>query len=254
MDLTTDITLPGAAATLSDYSDQQLKEQKEALDFLLKDKNTWSISKPLKEKIKKSGKLKPFFGDTTIFTVHSKEINAFVPEMLEKLDDVLAEPLKQDLYHVTLHDLCNGPEHAPLKTKIKNNETKCKALFEKLYDYLSVNPAQKKIRFKATNLYPCNNIALLLGLVPATLIDYKLLMNVYTLIDEIYGLEYLPQFHITLAYFKPQSITASKMKEMGKILTSIDVQEITVEVNLMNLSYQHFKDMNTYENLFKVGI
>lgn len=70
--------------------------------------------------------------------------------------------------------------------------------------------------------------------------------EMYTLLEDVVHLGYALTPHITMAYFLPCTYTPAQVQRLSAALRNVDI-EITLDMK--NLVFQNFTDMNHYETL-----
>ena len=214
----------------------------------------WKVPISLELKVDPQGQFRPFSGDTVVFSLRPNEIRALttLQSRLLILQDFLAPPLNPQDFHLTLHDLSAGPDKLNLKSQLEQNQSKIEQIFNQLRAHFRYYPDQTKIGLNATRIYPCVNTSLVVGFVPRTDRDFRLLLNIYNLFDEVVNLSYWLRPHVTLAYFKPVALAPQQIKKMADLLINLNPPPVTLELDLMQLAYQHFSDMNNYQSIIEL--
>lgn len=226
------------------------QEQRGTIAYYTSDAVTWDVPASLAKKVAQDGTLKPFFGDTIVVNVSQNDRQKLLPAQQKMADhaDLWPQSLAPETMHMTVHDLSNGANPQQLCQKMADNQQHVTALFSHMNAYFAEFPELSTLTMKQTAVYPCLNISLLVGLMPASERDFKVLMNFYNLFDAIAPLDYWPRFHITLSYFKPQVYQATEIKRLGTLLTEMNQDPVTFTFDLKQAIYQHFEDMNTYRD------
>ncbi len=206
----------------------------------LREQGPWHVPASLELKVTADGRMKPFWGDTTVMPVRDPDVLSALSGMQETLyascGTMLAERLSPDTFHMTVHDLSNGPEREPLIERMAANESQVMPILEGL---------RGEVRMRATRVFPCMNISILLGLAPADETSFRRLMDAYDQLDALHSLNYWPRFHITLAYFLPQPVTDSAA--LAGTLSILNPPDLFWTTDLQDIEYQHFNDMNHYK-------
>jgi hypothetical protein len=256
MDLSLPVILKGKATGYNNYCADVEQEHRSSLHYLAEQGSTWNVPPSLCQKVERSGAFKPFYGDTIVFPLGKKEIVE-----LRKLQDsihgsqgeMLADPLRSRLFHLTLHDLSSGGAPADFAGGSHENREKIRGLFRDIAAYLRIYPEQRPINLRAACIYPCCNISLVLGFIPCGENDFRYVMNLYNLFDDVVYLDYWLRLHVTLAYFKPRQFAGEHMSRLREKLREFDNLELTVTLDIGRLAYQRFSDMNTYETIFSLS-
>lgn len=212
----------------------------------------WEIKEGVTRKVNTYGQYLKFCGDTIVWPCDEKSIkNCF--ELQKKVysscSDLLAEPLDPSFFHITIHDLNNEFNVLnPNDLEIKMEDAKLQAfdVFKNLNDYLANNPEDSFINLNSIGLSTSNMVSFVLKFIPASERDFNIMMNLYNLFDEIVYLDYFLRPHISLGYFLPSNVGKYGMKEISKLMEYSRMHTIDVTVNIKEIVYQRFNDMNNY--------
>ena len=234
------------------YKGALLEEQLGAINGLYDPQRIWEIPDALQKKVDLDGSLLPFFGDTTVFELSSQQV-AEVGELialLEPISENLATPLDRQQLHMTLHDLNNSSSPEEIATPIAKSKHQVIIIMKLLKEYLKDNPDHRYINMVSTRAYPSSNIAVLLGLIPKSELDFQLLIKLYNIFDSAVYLDYWLRPHITLAYFKPRELRQVEIAGLRSCLDQINQREVEIKLDILELAYQHFDHMNQYQTKF----
>lgn len=216
---------------LEDYIGRSLPEQG---DFF--------TNRNLTKKVSTTGIFLPFCGNTVVFDLCDKSkmtLQNLQDELYRNAGWMLSHKLDPSTFHMTLHDLVNGPELTEeLKAEMTEAEVKVKSL---LAQWRSLPP----LHMKTTWLFNMVNTSIVLGLVPADEESWHRLDEMYTALESVVHLGYALTPHITMAYFKPGIWSQYDMNYLRQALHSV---ELEVELRMEDLHYQVFQDMNHYES------
>lgn len=195
----------------------------------------------LGEKANDAGQLLPFPGNTVVFLLDDdtkQKLHALQDDLYACCGDLLAEPLSPDTFHMTLHDLANGP----LLPQREEMASQAKAIL----DALRSSPAAP-IAMKATWSFNMVNTSIVLGLEPAFENDWHRLDRLYMQFQQVRNLPYALTPHITLAYFRPGRYTEAQTRRLRRTLrpAALDVQ-----LEMRNLVLQDFDHMNAYKTVY----
>ena len=253
MDLTIPVKLKNSPMSFEKYVSTIQHEQSSSLGWMTAPDASWSVAGSLKDKVEESGKLRPFYGDTTVIPNEKDDIEKLVEfqeQIHAEVGELCAEKLLPGHFHITLHDLSNSPSLQEIRQDMKSNEEKCRSIFKETADYLKENPDFSKVRLVSVKAFPCCNISVVLGFAPKTDKDYRIIMNLYNLFDDVVYLSYWLRMHITLAYFKPYEFSKEQMDRLFNVLNNISENRMEVELDLWKLAYQRFDSMNDYKTIF----
>lgn len=215
-------------------------------DYIFRSLPEWgdfTTNPGLTNKVNPIGDFLPFYGNTVVFDLRDETKRA-LQDLQEKLYRnagwMLSQKLDPSTFHMTLHDLANGPELTEeLKAKMAEAEKKAKPL---LAQWQSLPP----LHMKATWLFNMVNTSIVLGLAPADEETWRRLDEMYTELDSVVHLGYALTPHITMAYFKPGIWSQYDLNCLRKALCPV---ELEFELKMENLVYQEFIDMNHYETM-----
>ncbi len=189
----------------------------------------------LRHKVDESGHFLPFFGNTTVFLLDSQtkeQLRTLQTELYHSGGGVLAQPLDPDTFHVTLHDLANGPvENAHLRNRMAAAAGPAKALLAGFQN--------QPLRMQATWLFNMVNTSIVLGLRPADGESWNRLNGMYETLEQVVPLGYAMTPHITMAYFLPGT-------HRRELLEALSLHPVELELTLSNPVLQEFRDMNHY--------
>lgn len=197
----------------------------------------------LVKKVDASGKLLPFFGDAVVFLLDDeakRSLKAVQDKLYAAAPDMLAEPLPEESFHLTAHDLANAPENTPeLRTKMAEAAEKTLPLVR---DVLPKKP----IQMKATWAFNMLGVSIVVGWEPADEESCAALDKLYTTLEQVVPLGYALCPHITLAYFRPGVYEREAVDRLRAALQPVD---LTLELKPENLVLQNFESMSDYKTV-----
>lgn len=202
----------------------------------------FSTNPNLTKKVNPEGQFLPFFGNTVVFDLDSKakeHLHSLQDELYRNSGWMLSRKLDPSTFHMTLHDLVNGPE---LTEELKAEMTEAEAKVNHLLTQWRYLPP---LHMKTTWLFNMVNTSIVLGLVPADEESWHRLDEMYTALESVVHLGYALTPHITMAYFKPGIWSQYDMNYLRQALHSV---ELGLELRVEDLLYQVFQDMNHYES------
>ena len=195
----------------------------------------------LPQKVNDFGEFLPYHGNTVVFDLssHTKLVlQDLQKELYLAAGWMLSEKLDPSIFHMTLHDLVNGPERTEtLKVDMAAAEKQAKCLLSQWKD-------QPPLQMKATWIFNMVNASLVLGLKPENEDSRIRLENMYQALESVVPLGYPMCPHVTLAYFKPGVYTWYDVYSLREALHPV---ELDVTLDFASLFYQEFSDMNHYE-------
>lgn len=213
-------------------------------DYIWRSLPEWgdfSTNPNLTRKVDGGGNFLPFYGNTVVFDL-SEETKAELQKLQEELYAaagwMLSRKLDPSTFHMTLHDLVNGPEMTgDLKQRMEAAEQKAKPILESW-------KGRPPLRMKATWLFQMVGTSVVLGMAPADEDSRNRLEEMYTALESVVPLGYALTPHITMAYFRPGTYNRYDLDHLRKVLHSV---ELEAELPMEKLFYQEFWDMNHYE-------
>ena len=197
----------------------------------------------LRKKVDEEGNLLPFLGNTVVFLLDDdtkESLRQLQEELYRAAPDMLAKPLQMSTFHMTLHDLANGTPDQPGLVEYMNYTQ------ERASQILPGWKAAAPLRMRTTWLFNMVNTSIVLGLAPADEDSWHRLDTMYTVLEDVVHLGYALAPHITMGYFLPGTYTQEQVQILSATLRHVDL-EITLDMK--NLVFQEFSDMNHYETV-----
>ena len=194
----------------------------------------------LKKKVGPAGEMLPFFGNTCVFLLEEqtkKALSGLGERLYDAAGDMLSHPLQEATYHMTLHDLANGPIRDGMLIAWME-QTKRTAL--PLMDSFRHLPP---LQMRATWLFNMVNTSIVLGLAPENEESFRQLDFMYTALEQARPLGYALTPHITMAYFKPGCYDQGRLSALRAALQPVD---LSIVLPMEALCYQEFTGMNDY--------
>lgn len=200
------------------------------------------------------GRLKPFFGNTVVFTLDREErerLESIQTALYERCGDMLCiDRLKKDSLHITLHDLIAGaPTHDTLRRMNDAFSAAMRILPEISADF------HKHISLRPTWVFSMVNTSIVQGYEPIDEENCARLMRMYERLHEAVMPDY-PFFtpHATLAYYRPAEFSEEQLRRLRAALAELSFSERCraqdarrpVLLKAENLHYQEFFSMNDY--------
>lgn len=215
--------------TLDDYIRRSLPED-----------GDFGTNRNLEKKVDESGKLLPFRGNTTVFLLDEKtklQLLRLQQELYDGAGEMLAQRLNPDTFHMTLHDLINGPAGEPgLDARMAQAEEMARPLLAQWRD-------QTPLTMHATWMFNMVSTSIVLGLAPADGDSWQRLDAMYMQLEKVVPLGYGLSPHITLAYFRPGVYSQQELQGLRKTLRPVDME---IQLRMTDLVFQNFEDMNHY--------
>lgn len=211
------------------------------------------------EKINPDGTMRPFYGNTIVFPlgVSDKEYIAQLQEKLYQLkqsDLYLAGKLDKDTFHMTLHDLVNGPDYEWIKDRVAFTEEYALNILEKIR-----RMDIPVIRMKPKYLFNLAGSSLVLGFEPVSEQDCRHIFMLHELFQPVVELNYPLTPHVTLAYFKSGKYSADDLYTLRMLANGVNEylaqdEAWIVELEVKDLVYQRFDHMNLYHTIEKKSL
>ena len=218
--------------TLDDYIRRSLPEY-----------GIFSTNPNLIKKANENGELLPFFGNTVVYLLddYTKcSIAALQDELYCAAPFMFSEKLNPDTFHMTVHDLANGP------TNDIQLQERMAVICPIALEILRREKPNHSLRMKTTWMFNMVNMSIVLGLTPGDEESYRILDGLYCFFEEIMPLDYALTPHITLAYFRPGTYGE---KDLAKLRNCLHSVEMEISLDSQNLVIQNFTDMNTYRTI-----
>ena len=197
----------------------------------------------LRKKVAEDGTLLPFGGNTVVFLLTPETraaLSRLQGELYEKAGWMLARPLTEDTFHMTLHDLQNGsPENLDLPRRMAIAREMAEPI-------LTAWRGQSPIRMAATWVFNMVNTSIVLGLRPVEAGGWERLGQMYRALEQIRPLGYALTPHITLAYYRPGIYDPGALVQLRSALRPVELQ---LELRMEELVIQEFDDMNHYRTV-----
>lgn len=197
----------------------------------------------LLKKVDASGKLLPFYGNTVVFLLDDESkraLKAVQDKLYAVAPEMLAEPLPEESFHLTAHDLVNDAKNTPeLRTKM------AEAAAKTLPFVRDVLP-KKPIQMKATWAFNMVGVSVVVGWEPADEESYAALDKLYTTLEKVVPLGYALCPHVTLAYFRPGVYEQEAVDRLRAALLPVD---LTLTLKPENLVLQNFESMSDYKTV-----
>ena len=198
----------------------------------------------LTRKVGAEGRLLDYHGNTVVYRLPDeakRQIGILQDKLYAVCGDVLAEPLAEDTFHITLHDLVSGPASPELERAMREVEPAVMTRTAERSNELGT------IRMRSSFLFNMVNTSMVLGFEPEDEESCRRLMRNYEVFQDIVALNYPLTPHVTLAYFKPGTIRTEQVGRLQSVIDFARAQEvIRVELSGSMLEYQIFSSMNCY--------
>lgn len=205
----------------------------------------------ISQKVDKDNRFRSFYGDTVVFELDSnikEKLAEYVDILFKSVPECFCERLFPNTFHVTLHDLSNSPALRDVAEEMFENELK---IIEKIGE---LNKYEKSIiKMKSKYIFNMVDTSLVLGLYPVDENEYRRLMELYYIFDNVKKLSYPFTPHITLAYYNVNGFDIQAAGTLEDTVNKLNNNEIEIELDINNLYYQKFKSMNEYIDIINFG-
>ena len=209
----------------------------------------FSVNPLLTQKVDSTNKFKSFYGDTVVFSLDDEikaRLGNYVDILYSSVPQCFCERLTPHTFHMTLHDLDNCAFLGDVKNELFRNEIN---VAEKIGEFKKFKGAE--IRLKSKYIFNMVNTSLVLGLYPVDENNYRVLTQMYSVLDGVKKLSYPLTPHITLAYFNINGFDSHDATALGDTVRRIN-DMLDFSVTLRDLYYQKFMSMNNYIDVFKL--
>ena len=231
------------------YSLQAFRDRTEGFTtYSLPGNGNFETHPGVRAKVSESGKMLPFAGNTIVYEL-GEELQQLMKELqnilYEQCTGMFAETLISSSCHMTLHDLKNGVPGDEVYRQV--DQTRIPAL-DLLQRIKCENP--ETVYMRTTRVFNMMNTSVVLGLEPVDDENCRRLMKMYERFREIVPLGYGLTPHMTLAYYKPGVYSEGCLYALAGAFAKCN-QKLgqIVELDIENLHYQEFSDMNHYETI-----
>lgn len=198
----------------------------------------------LTAKVDADGRILPYAGNTTVFLVDEAaklRLAQLQDGLYAAAPELLAERLRPETFHMTLHSLEDGgPDRPGLSELMRAAQERARPLLE---GWRSGEP----IRMRATWLFNMVNTSVVLGLAPADAGSYERLDAMYAALEAVKPLGYAMTPHITMAYYRPGCYARDQVEALRAALRPV---ELELTLGMDGLVLQDFADMNSYVTVF----
>ncbi|MDE7132485.1 MAG: hypothetical protein K2O65_11890 [Lachnospiraceae bacterium] len=198
----------------------------------------------ISQKVDKDNTYRRFYGDTIVFALDNivkEKLARYVEVLYRAAPTCFCERLVLNTFHMTLHDLSNAPVLRDVAEELFENELKVIEKMRKIQ-----NQEKATIRMKSKYIFNMVDTSLVLGLYPVGEEEYRKLMELYFMFEDVKKLPYPFTPHITLAYYNVNGFDLQAAGMLEEAVSKLNQDEMEIELNVNNLYYQKFKSMNDY--------
>lgn len=222
-----------------------------------------SINPNCLKKVNERGEFCQFYGDTLVYLLDDKakdHCRYYRDQLYQYCEDVFAEPLNEETFHLTLHDLNNSTDIHSIYFSMEESEKNVKKLMNSLIDDKTI------IHLKSTRIINMVNTSLVLCFEPESEEDCHKLMSYYEMFQKVVPLSYSLTPHITLAYFnaafdsidengyfRNSYISSKYTKRLKDVVDHLnEMNPMHIELSVFDLAYQHFSSMNHFTTRYQL--
>ncbi len=206
-----------------------------------------SISK----KVNPDNTFRNFYGDTAVFELEAsvkEKMAEYTAFLYQAAPDCFCERLAPSTFHVTLHDLSNAPVLQDVAPEVFENEIKVIGQIHQIRKYKKTG-----MKMKSKAVFNMVDTSLVLGVYPAGEEDYRTIMELYHIFEEVKRLPYPFTPHITLAYYNVHGFDVQTARNLERAVRQLNDQELAFELSTEQLYYQKFRSMNEYVNVIRAA-
>ena len=196
----------------------------------------------LSKKVAPDGTILPYYGNTMVFLLPDNvkcELKRLRDGLYAAAPGMLAAPLREETFHMTLHDLANSPNRAEAEALMPEAEARAREISAGFGNFAP-------IAMRGTWTFNMVNTSVVLGLAPVSAEGRERLAGMYRALEAAAPLGYALTPHITLAYFRPGEYGPG---EVARLRDALGPAGVEVELRAENLVLQRFTDMNSYHSL-----
>lgn len=216
----------------------------------------WVISERLSEKITQDGKMKPFYGATSVIKLSNEDIakcREIQQRIMEPHGDMFVR-LYPETFHVTIHAFSNAYTVSPDVREINEDIQKIQCDIEREFILISQAHRDKMINMRSIGVSTGGRDVVSLKFVPDSMEDYRVIMNLFDRFEDIYplGKPYVP--HVSLGYFKLKRFAPNEVQGLYHTLHQINQHlKLSIKLDIKQLVYQHHFHMNHFKDIFRVA-
>lgn len=200
----------------------------------------------LTHKVDGQGNLLPFGGNTVVYSLPEpvrRQLARVRAALYDRCGAVLAQPLGEDTFHITLHDLVNGLPSPRLEEEMRSVGPLALAEVER------VRAETEPVHMVSTALFNMVNTSMVLGFAPADEASCARLMGYYQRFQRVVTLHYPLTPHVTVAYFRPGRYGPEQVDRLQEAVAWAAAQPpISLALSGAELEYQCFSSMARYWN------
>ena len=193
----------------------------------------------LAKKVSPEGRLLPFYGNTLVFLL-PEGVRSALAQLRDGLyaaaPELFAEKLREESFHVTLHDLANSADPAEAGALMPGAAARAREILRRFGPF-------GPIAMRGTWTFNMVNTSIVLGLEPCCAPGHERLSALYEALEGAVRLGYALTPHVTLAYFRPGEYGPELT---GRLRAALGPAPIELELREENLVLQRFTDMNSY--------
>ena len=233
---------------------ESLKQFRERTEFIWTPlpEDGFETSPGCAQKVGKDGRLLPFYGNMTIFELHSEDIlwlKGLQDRLYAACGDLLGERLRPETFHITLHDLLSGSDWRAMETAVLRVNEKANALVAGIRRDFPWG-----VQVRARRMINMVGASVVLVFEPIDEDNCWPLMEMYERLQQAAPLGYKLTPHVTLAYFCPGKIDREAVRRLQQVVDTANADGHVLHLSVQKLNVCTFTDMNHYypqkENAF----
>ncbi|OXS53813.1 hypothetical protein B1A99_28345 [Cohnella sp. CIP 111063] len=215
----------------------------------------WTVSDRLLRKVTADGEMMPFYGATTVIMLSDKDRNSCLDvrdHLFGKHGDRFVA-LAPHTYHLTIHALSNAynvdGDDGMIRHSIERTEPQVKTEFQRI----AAQFGDRSIRMRALGVSTGGKDIIGLKFVPEAKEDCELLIDLFDRLEAVYplGESFVP--HVSLGYHRVGPHSPEEVIALYDTLRRINRElEMTIELDVCELVYQHHYHMNDFRDVFAV--
>lgn len=221
---------------------QQYRDRTTFMQDSLPEHNGLCTSAGAALKVDEQEHFRPFFGDTVIFSLPQPMIARLADiqaALYDQCGGCLADPLRPETFHITLHDLLSHPSQMPEGAP----ERERLAHFA-LQEIRASHPPLLHVR--SVCVFSMVGTSLVMGFEPCEEQDCAALMSMHELFQQIVPLAYPLTLHVTLAYYRPGVYGEDMLRRLRQAVQVLGREVFEGTLSLAELRYATFKSMANY--------
>ena len=195
-------------------------------------------------KVGRDGALLPFYGNTTIFDLAQSDLDwlrGVQDALYDACGDVLAQRLRPETFHITLHDLISGADRQSIEADVNSTLDHAHRIVREIRESFPWG-----VHVRAKRMMNMVGTSVVLVFEPEDEDNCRALMQMHERLQSVVPLAYPLTPHVTLAYYRPGRIDASAAAWLQRVMDESDVDGRIMHLDAARLNVCTFTDMNHY--------